>query len=284
MSIRNRWAMIDAWADHDVDCYVAFRAAAERVLQTPLTGLRILDLGCGSNSPMTVMLHAAGCRVMGVDSEVGSRWGLGFRPSRYRQVLRERGLVAAVRKLAGELVFDRRYFARMRQRTRLPLTDQGLDVRVHDVQHLETLAAGTFDAIHSNATWEHVQDVPKATRALASALRPGGFVYLEIHLFPSVSGGHDLPWIVPGKLVLDGAEPWRHLTDPAWRPPVPLNRLREADYRAAFDAVPELEIVDWSVEFTEGMELLTPERRARLAAYSERDLTTRSIIVQATRR
>jgi SAM-dependent methyltransferase len=284
MSIRERWAMIDAWADHDMACYQAFRSAAERVTQRPISRLRVLDLGCGSNAPMTVLLHAAGCRVTGVDTTLAPRWGLGFRPSRYGEFWRRAGVLATFRKMAGEMVFDRRYFARLRERTQLPLADRGLDLRIHDVERLDTLGCGVFDVIHSNATWEHVQDVPRATRALATALASDGLAYIEIHLFPSVSGGHDLPWIVPGKLILNGHEPWRHLTDPAWVPPVPLNRFREADYRAAFEAVPELEIVDWSIEFTEGHELLTAERRVQLADYSERDLTTRSIIVQARRR
>jgi SAM-dependent methyltransferase len=232
---------------------------------------------------MTVLLHAAGCRVTGVDVTLGPRWGLGFKPSRYVDYAREAGLRKAVRKIAGELVFDRRYFTTLRTLSGLPLSDDGLDLRHFDIQRLENITEEPFDAIHSNATWEHVPDVPRATRALASALKVGGLAYIEIHLFPSISGGHDLPWIVPGNLQLDDVEPWGHLLNPNWEPPVFLNRLRESDYRAAIDSVRELRIIDWATEFTEGQELLTPERRKQLGAYTERDLTTRSIVVQLER-
>ena len=90
----------------------------------------------------------------------------------------------------------------------------------------------TFDVVHSNATWEHVKDVEAANRTLAATLRPGGIAYIEIHLFPSLSGGHDLPWITPGRTVLGDVRPWQHLRDPDWKAPVYLNRLRERDIDA----------------------------------------------------
>jgi hypothetical protein len=42
-----------------------------------------------------------------------------------------------------------------------------------------------------------------------------------------------------------------------------------------------LTIREWRTEYTEGREYLTPELRRELAAYDERDLTTRSVIVIA---
>ncbi|HYN08769.1 MAG TPA: class I SAM-dependent methyltransferase [Vicinamibacterales bacterium] len=279
-SVDNRREMLRAWAAHDVEVFRAFVETVTTLTSRPLSSLRVLDLGCGANAPVTVLLHASGCRVTGVDASLGHRWGLGFRPSRYAAYLREAGALKTLRKMAGELVFDRTYFRELRARTRLPLTDRGLDLRTMDVQR-PTLPEGSFDAVHSNATWEHVADVRAATHMVADALTPGGIAYIEIHLFPSLSGGHDLPWIVPGKTILGDVKPWQHLRDPAWKAPVFLNRLRERDYRAIFENTPGLTIVDWRTEFTEGRDLLSPEVLSALPDYSPDELTKRSIIVVA---
>jgi SAM-dependent methyltransferase len=277
-----RRAMIRAWAAHDADAYRSFVQTITGFTKRPLQDLRVLDLGCGSNAPMTVLLHAAGCRVTGVDARLGHRWGLGFRFGRYGAYLKEVGLAKTLRKAVGELVFDREYYQHLSRVTGLKLSDEGLDLQAMDVQQ-PTLPEASFDVVHSNATWEHVSDVRAANRALAQALTPGGIAYIEIHLFPSLSGGHDLPWIVPGKTELGDVKPWQHLRDREWRPPVFLNRLRERDYRACFDEVRSLKIEEWKTEFTEGESLLTPEITKELPGYASEELTKRSIIVVARR-
>ena len=277
-----RRAMLRAWAAHDAAAFRAFTAAIESRVGRPFQELRVLDLGCGPNAPMTVLLHAAGSQVTGVDVSIEHRWGLGFRPSRYVEYAGRAGVLRSVRKLAGELAFDRLYFRHLAHLTGLALSDKGLDLQAMDIQR-PTLAPATFDVVHSNATWEHLEDVALANRTLASVLRPGGVGYIEIHLFPSLSGGHDLPWIVPGVTMLNGHEPWRHLRDPVWNPPVFLNRLREQDYRTLFERTEGLEIEDWSVEFTEGSELVTAALLNELTDYSIRELTTRSIVAVVRR-
>jgi SAM-dependent methyltransferase len=277
-SFSARREQLRAWANHDALIFRNFKETAERVTGKPLPDLRVLDLGCGSNAPMTLMLHASGCRVTGADHAIGHRWGLGFRPSRYAAYWREAGLGRTLRKLAGEVAFDSVYYRTLSNATGLRLTESGLDLYSMDVQN-PTLPAGEFDVIHSNATWEHVKDVRAANRTVASALRPGGIAYIEIHLFPSLSGGHDLPWITPGRTVLGDVKPWQHLRDRQWQAPVFLNRLREREYRHAFEQTEGLAILEWRTEFTEGEQFLTPEIRAELKDYSAEELTRRSIIV-----
>ena len=269
--------MTKAWAAHDAQTFRSFVSAITTATGKPVTELRILDLGCGGNAPMTILLRAAGCDVVGVDRSIGFRWGLGFRPSRYLQYARTAGVTRALRKVAGELVYDRVYYTHLAELTGLRLRDDA-DLRPMDIQNL-TLRQGAYDVVHSNATWEHIADVGAANRALSKCLAPGGIAYIEIHLFPALSGGHDLPWIVPGKTVLGDVQPWRHLRDAQWQPPVFLNRLRESDYRREFERVPDLTIEKWDVEFTEGGEFVTPDVLRALPNYSAEELTKRSIVV-----
>ncbi len=196
---------------------------------------------------MTLMLSAAGAEAVGIDDYIGYRWGLGFRPGRYLQYSREVGLLKAARKVVGEFVYDRHYFATLSDATGLRLTDHALDLRPMRAEALE-FEDESMDVIHSNATWEHLMHVEDANRQLARVLKPGGVAYIEIHLFPSISGGHDLPWIVPGKLELGDIQPWRHLRDASWQAPVPLNRFRASDYKRMFEATPGLRVVDWQAE------------------------------------
>jgi SAM-dependent methyltransferase len=275
--------MLRAWAAHDVEVFNAFISSVKQLSDKPLSELRFLDLGCGANAPVTLLLHASGCRVVGADTHLGFRWGLGFKPARYAAYLGEAGWLKTLRKVAGEVVFDRVYFHHLSQISGLKLTENDLDLRTIDVQR-PSLPANAFDVVHSNATWEHIADVGAAYRTVAQSLAPGGLAYIEIHLFPSLSGGHDLPWIVPGKTILGDVEPWQHLRNPNWQAPVFLNRFREQDYRRFLDEVDELEVLDWRVEFTEGQDLVTPRILAELPDYSVDELTKRSIVIVIRKR
>jgi SAM-dependent methyltransferase len=273
---RGRQAMLRAWAEHDADTFRALADTAHR-FGFALRNIDVLDLGCGANAPMSVMLHAAGARVTGVDTYIGHRWGLGFKPARYLHYVREAGVLRTARKVAGECVYDRIYFSSLAASVGLNLTERGLNLRAMDIKGLDFPAA-SFDLVHSNATWEHLPDVQQANKEVVRVLRPGGFACIEVHLFASLSGGHDLPWIVPGRIDLGNRVPWRHLRDPSWQAPVYLNRLRESDYLESFRQTPGLELVDWLTEFTEGHELLTEQVMKELSDYGVNELTKRSVI------
>lgn len=274
-----RVSMIKAWAEHDADTYQEFIETARKHGIDPFKA-RVLDVGCGLNAPMSVLLHSAGATVTGIDAYVGHRWGLGVNPMRYKKYVGEVGVARTLRKIAGEFVFDRHYYSTLGRKAGLKLTERNLDLRQMDV-HSASIPDGSVDLVHSNATWEHIADVGEANRQVARVLRPGGLCYIEIHLFPSLSGGHDLPWIVPGKTDLGEVVPWQHLRNPNWKAPVVLNRLRERDYERLFRSTPNLEIVEWRTEYTEGHQFLTDQIRMELPDYSDEELTKRSIIVVA---
>jgi len=278
---RKRLDMLKSWAAHDASLYRSFINLVTKFGYT-FDSTHVLDVGCGANASMTLMLHSAGVKVTGIDEYIGYRWGLGFSPSRYLRYLGEVGLPKTLRKVVGELVYDRHYYTFLAKNLGFSLTEKEIDLQEMKADNVQ-FANCTFDIVHSNATWEHLPNVKKANLEVARILRPGGIAYIEIHLFPSLSGGHDLPWIVPGKTELGDVGPWGHLRSPTWREPVYLNRLREKDYRLLFEETPALKIVDWRTEFTEGEEFLTDQLLNELSDYSREELTKRSIIVTLQR-
>jgi SAM-dependent methyltransferase len=274
---RRRLEMLQSWASHDANVYRAFMKTISDLGCVP-DRTSVLDIGCGANAPVTIMLHSAGVKVTGIDGYIGYRWGLGFKPGRYWRYLQEAGIRKTARKIIGECVYDRHYYIALAQAIGCSLTEKGLDLRQMNAENLQ-FEDSSFDVVYSNAAWEHFADVRQVNHEVARVLRKGGIAYIEIHLFPSLSGGHDLPWIVPGKTDLGGIRPWRHLRDLSWEAPVYLNRLREKDYCRFFEETQRFEVVEWKTEFTEGEEFITEELLHELSDYTRQELTKRSVIV-----
>src|SRR6187402_361243 len=100
-----RVAMLQAWAAHDADTFRVFTETARKNGVDPFRA-RVLDVGCGANAPMSLLLHSAGATVTGIDAYIGHRWGLGIKPSRYVEYAQEAGVLRTLRKLVGEIVYD----------------------------------------------------------------------------------------------------------------------------------------------------------------------------------
>lgn len=169
-----------------------------------LTGLTVLDFGCGHGALCVGACERGAAHVTGIDLD---RRRIGFArrhlPARYPQ---------------------------WRDRLRL------LDI---DVAHLEE--DGCYDVILSKDCFEHVEDLPATLHHFRRLLRPGGKLLTGFSpLFYSPFGDHGrlwprLPWLpalLPERLVLAMASrkrerPIRTMAD------VGLNKLTPAQFRAA---------------------------------------------------
>jgi ubiquinone/menaquinone biosynthesis C-methylase UbiE len=93
----------------------------------------------------------------------------------------------------------------------------------------------SFDFVVSTCVFEHVADVPGVVRELARVIKPSGLIYLTFHLFPSLSGGHNLEWhIADDEQRTRQVPPWDHLRQCLFPPNTFLNRLKLEDYRRIF--------------------------------------------------
>lgn len=91
---------------------------------------------------------------------------------------------------------------------------------------------GSFDLIVSWSVFEHLPDPAAALEYAKRALRPGGVLYVGIHLYTSNSGHHDIRAFTGGGGALP---PWAHLrasTRHVVRPSAVLNELRLKEWRA----------------------------------------------------
>lgn len=241
-----------------------------------LSRLRILDVGCGKSFWLTLLLHSAGARVTGVDTEVVAR---GPSPTKYWALLRRNGLERVLRTLVWEVVFARPYYRALSGQCPFPLRFDGVDLRSASAERLP-FEDGTFDLAVSHEVFEHLPDVPAALRELRRTLTPQGMVCLYIHNYASLSGGHHVAWKYPDAEPSVVVPPWDHLRGnffpeiPSW-----INRLREGDYREAFEQ--EFEVLTWTRMGIEGERLLTPEIRCELADFPEAELLTKGFLVTA---
>jgi SAM-dependent methyltransferase len=218
----------------------------------------ILDLGNGSLRPQYALLRAAGHRVAGID--LVNRPARGWKPAAYGALRRvfaaHAGVNAAAMAADGLLCADV---------SRLPFADASFDLAV------------------SCAAFEHFLDVPAVLAETRRVLRPGGALWVGIHLFTSPSGGHNVSFTqYPLRSLPPGVEPWDHLRRQKRPFTVPLNRWRKQQYLEAFAR--EFEVLDHYCITREGEQWLTPALEAELSAYSRDELTCAHLVILARKR
>ena len=241
----------------------------------PLSGLRVLDVGCGKSYWLSLLLAGDGALAIGVDTEqVENRRDL----AKYRHITRKNGLERALRTAVWDLLFARGYYRELERSVGHKLSHDAVELHVYDGVHMP-LPNASVDLVVSHEVFEHIADVPAVLDELARVLRPGGRIYIYIHSFTSLSGGHHIAWKHPDTHPSRMVAPWdhlrarKHVNIPSW-----LNGLREHQYREMFEKVFEIE--EWRITAEEGRALLTEEVRKELAEYSERELLSKGFLVR----
>lgn len=241
-----------------------------------LSGLRILDIGCGKSYWLSLLLAADGANAVGVDTELVVP-GRGV--AKYRQIFRTNGVERALRTATWDMLFSRGYYDELQRCVGRQLPHEKVELHVYDGVHLP-FSDASMDMVVSHEVFEHIADVLAVLAEIARVLRPGGKVYIYIHNFTSLSGGHHIAWKHPDTHPSRVVAPWDHLRSrrhsdiPSW-----LNGLREHDYRAMFEKWFEIE--EWRATAEEGRAVLTDSIRDELGQYSERELLTKGFLVRA---
>jgi SAM-dependent methyltransferase len=241
-----------------------------------LKGLRVLDVGCGKSYWLTLLLHSAGAKATGIDTELVEP---GRSLNKYFKIFRKNGLDRAARTLFWDTVFGQPYYRHLQALCPFPLNFSGIDVHSMSVTSSD-FPDNTFDLIVSHEVFEHISDLPGTARELRRVMKPESITYIYVHNYPSISGGHSIAWKYPDSEPSAIVPPWDHLRQNLY-PDIPswINRLRQPAYRQAFEE--HFEIIDWFPRGREGEKLLTPKIQAELSDYEADELLTKGFVIVA---
>lgn len=261
--------------------YAALAAGSWRDLRLRLTthrrsgtaSFRVLEVGCGSEYPYVVLFHSEGVKVVGIDVAPLVRRDL--RAGKYLELLRGQGAVTALRRLASDALFHVAFYRPLGRSAGLPIRHTGTPLVRMDAARCG-FANRSFDFVYSSACFEHLPDVDATLAEIDRVLKPEGVAEIEIHLFASMTGGHQ-PELYDHRVPPAGFPLWGHLLDPDWKASLFLNRWRERQFREAFAA--RFEVLDRIVTSRHGHQYLTRDIETRLASqYSPEELSAESVL------
>lgn len=260
-------------ARHD---YKVFQKLLQRIKPSvcDVKDINVLDVGCGKRAPFTLLFHSLGARAVGIDIDVLTM-GVDF--AKYWRVLKTGGLSKLLTRAVADIHFDRVYYRELKMVADFPLNFRGIDLREMDA--CQTTFEEEFDLVVSNAVFEHVKNVSGVLEEMKRIMKPNALAHVEIHLFPSLTGGHNVLWSDPDtqQVVLGRVPPWDHLRRQQYPIESSLNKLRESDYYKLFSK--DFEILKWITEYEEPERYLTPELSLELSEYPREELLKRSIVV-----
>jgi SAM-dependent methyltransferase len=153
-----------------------------------IAGKTVLDIGCGRLYPQTLLFHSVGAVVTSIDhAYIGVNDPVCLR---YWRSLIQGGLDGFGRDVLYTLLGkNKTYYQRLGSLMGFELSSQGLDIVQMAVENM-SFPDNAFDIAIPNDAFEHIADVPKAISQVYRVLKKGAIIYIGIHLFASLSGGH----------------------------------------------------------------------------------------------
>jgi SAM-dependent methyltransferase len=244
----------------------------EAALGQTVRGLNMLEIGPGQHQPQQAYFTARGNHVMAVDLDVIPH---SLTLDACAAMLRRNGAIRTLKTVGRKVLGLDAQFQRELERQLGVHRLAPMPVLQMDASALE-FEPDRYDVVYSFSAFEHFSDPGAALAEAARVVRPGGAVYIAIHLYTSDSGIHD-PRIFSGNR--SGIPAWAHL-----RPESShlvesnafLNRLRLKEWQAWFDAhLPGARLSQlrddrpWILE-----ELVKARTEGHLSDYSDDELLT----------
>ena len=246
-------------------------AKISSLLGVPVTGLKMLEVGPGQQ---LVQLAYFGTRneVVGIDLDVILQ-RLSLRGC--IRMVQQNGWLRTCKTVGRKIVgIDRRMRVTLASALGLRAMPQ-LRVLQMDARRME-LADNQFDVVFSRAVFEHLPDPAEVISEIRRVLKPGGVMFVALHLFTSDSGCHDTRIFVGQR----GEFPfWAHLRpehEHEVRSNSYLNRLRLADWIRIFQSeMPGSEVTPLcDAGDVERQELCKLRSQGQLMGYSDEELLT----------
>jgi SAM-dependent methyltransferase len=243
-------------------------------LGVTLQDLDILEIGPGQFLSQMIYLSRNN-RVQSIDLEVIPN---GFNPATYVDMLFKNGARRTAKTLGRKLMgIDRHYRSELMRQLGLVSLPR-LAAQQMNACDL-SFPAATFDFVYTRSVFHHLSDPAAALDGIARVLRPGGAVYILLHLYTSETGCLD-PRIYTDRRGEVGG--WLHLQgDPGSRlnnKNMFVNKLRLQDWRdLATTKMPGVivqtsRVGEGSIHAAE-----LAHREGKLTEYSVEELTTSDV-------
>ena len=261
-----------------------FKDLSDAGLEGRVEGKNILDLGCGQRFPFSLQCAASGANVSAVDMEYVKPGPIFVK---FFNAMRYNGVKRALKLLIRTILFDKKYYSTIESYLGIPIKEYKNSINfllADPTSSNYKLESGSFDLIASNAVLEHVTNVDNFAAECNRLLSDDGYLYIIVHNYFSLSGGHNLNWAFPDTDPPKNIPAWDHLRKNKYPTHVYLNKKTPEEYQEIFSK--HLNIIsfqgigkDHEPGQKEGEKFLTPEIRNELKGYSDELLLTRAYLI-----
>lgn len=248
--------------------------AIQRHTGAKLEGKKILEIGPGQKQPQMLYFGRTN-EVVGIDIDFVAN---GWNPIGYVKMLKSNGFTRTFKTLARKMLrLDAKYHKEMKRQLgpMKPLQS----ILQMDAQELK-FGDGSFDAVYTSAVFEHLPDPGRVLEEIKRVLKPGGTVFIDLHLFTSDSGCHDARIFAYRREMLPK---WSHLR-PNYQHLVQtnayLNKIRLPQWQEIFKKhMPGVALEFWPDE-TPGLseEMASIKSHGELTEYTDEELRTLTFV------
>ncbi len=182
----NLFKIDERYVKWTVDTYRTTQRRISKHIDKPLENLEVLDIGPGQQLRY-VFCWASENNVTGLDTDViiyKSKLADYFKMFQKNSLLRV--FKTLLRKLVGR---DRKFIAMLENQLGKKIGDR--IQLINGYAENAGLPEESFDIIYSYSVFEHIQNPAKAIEEIKKLVKPGGVVYISLHLYTSHSGIHD---------------------------------------------------------------------------------------------
>lgn len=247
-------------------------ARIENKLGQPVSNMRILEVGVGQGMERSRYFGIRNT-VVGMELDIIP---IGFDPAGYTQMIKKNGFGRFLKSIGRKLIIagpNRRGWDSVIGEVGLKYPEMVYGDICQTAPEI-----GTFDVTMCWSVFEHLPDPRGALENMIAALRPGGVLFISIHLYTANNGHHDIRAFTGAENLLP---PWGHLrseTRDLIKPSSYLNEWRLEQWRTlVHDVIPNCEEIletynrKYSIYLDQGL-------REELVEYSDEELLTVDVI------
>ena len=257
-------------ATSKIEYFRRFKSRCLKLLNKPMTKLKVLDVGCGKTYPFSYLFHLEGSQVTSLDTQYITT-GI----NKYVKMLYHDEIKVSLKSLVRDILFTPTERKILKAGAEASNKTSNITFICSSAKEIP-FPNNSFDVVFSVCAFEHIPNVEKAISECARVVTPEGLIYISYHLFTSISGGHHTRWFYPDSDPPSDIPPWFHLRG-QWDKYMHgmdynLNFYTLEDYRIAFGR--HVLVLKEFSDKREGQKFLTEDVRRELAQYSEEELLT----------